>query len=633
MIKKIFTYFFIFLALYTTHLFGWIYPEHRDIMLLAIKNLSPSDRELLDSLWAEVRKKHSDRLTLDVIEPYQFRNPHYLDYASWPAISADHSCSSQNMLDIVLNSDWILEVADIAAKLKIDLKQYGPKDAKITENALRDADIKLQRADPDYATRAGSNNAHFLLALKNINTNLREYLNLCIKEGAELNAIGVYAWFHYSALIKISRLKNNKLDKDKISSLVLSALADEAFALHFLEDVFAAGHVAGTWGNASQRKGTHDYYNKRGLRINTWRGDNFIITGDAYMRDEDAKRAAEIVKLSLEQFLLAASGKIENFVNNNEINLFTPDSFNVCKTNYFPKRNYDPNYILLLEKIVSRTPVPGLTSGIGELPRFKAELGLFMGISPSLNASLISGGFGPTQKTIGFIGGIEATIRLGFGLDGVLNESGDGLIYLGLGWREDASSSTGTFDIPEESKYGSIFSAIPARPSFSGRLRVPFYLIPGDLLLLGPILYFTSPKTIQNMAVVAGNGGLIPWHSGITTSIGRFQFVLGREVGLYLYGRTKARDAIFVLAPDKDGLLLPTVVSYRSTQLELPILEYRPTRSFATNQSSTLLFQFYGGIDFPQHIEVVDQPDFPTPKLKNVWFWGLRMIFDWRHYF
>ena len=37
------------------------------------------------------------------------------------------------------------------------------------------------------------------------------------------------------------------------------------------------------------------------------------------------------------------------------------------------------------------------------------------------------------------------------------------------------------------------------------------------------------------MAVIAGNGGLIPWHSGIATSFGRFQIVLGREMGVYFF--------------------------------------------------------------------------------------------------
>jgi hypothetical protein len=37
------------------------------------------------------------------------------------------------------------------------------------------------------------------------------------------------------------------------------------------------------------------------------------------------------------------------------------------------------------------------------------------------------------------------------------------------------------------------------------------------------------------MEVGAANGGLIPWQAGVATRFGRFQFVLGREVGLSFY--------------------------------------------------------------------------------------------------
>ena len=131
------------------------------------------------------------------------------------------------------------------------------------------------------------------------------------------------------------------------------------------------------------------------------------------------------------------------------------------------------------------------------------------------------------------------------------------------------------------------------------------------------------------MAVMSANGGLIPWHSGIGTAIGRFQFILGREIGVYLYGRTKERDAIFYLGSDG----LASIISFRSTQVEFPILEFRPSRSFATDQSSALLFQFYGGLDIPHHIEVIEPIGVSKPDLENVWFWGIRLIFDWRHYF
>ncbi len=85
-----------------------------------------------------------------------------------------------------------------------------------------------------------------------------------------------------------------------------------------MQDVFASGHVAGTWGDASQRKGTHDYYNEMGLKTSTWEGENVVLTGDAWMRNEDAIRAAKVVSLSLEQLLDAFKGMYPGIIYNKE---------------------------------------------------------------------------------------------------------------------------------------------------------------------------------------------------------------------------------------------------------------------------------------------------------------------------
>ena len=58
------------------------------------------------------------------------------------------------------------------------------------------------------------------------------------------------------------------------------------------------------------------------------------------------------------------------------------------------------------------------------------------------------------------------------------------------------------------------------------------------------MLFFIDQEALTSVGVAAVNGGLIPWQAGIETSFGRFQFVLGREVAVYLYGRTKERDAL-----------------------------------------------------------------------------------------
>ena len=607
--------------------FAWIFPEHRDITFIAIQNLSPEYRTILDSLWAEARAGYESRLSEAVTDATQSLKPAHLDYATWPAIAGDHSCSARNMLHNILDTDWILKVADVTAQLKIDLA--GSKSRHDHINAFRDADVNLQRVDPEYATRAGSNNVHFLLARPEPNIGVKEYLISCLKAGAELNALGAYTWYHISALYKASGYSQERLSDKQRSELILSALADEAFALHFLEDAFASGHTAGTWGNAAQRKGTHDYYNERGLEITTWDGKRRILTGDAYMRPEGAEFAAISVRLSIEQLLDAASGKSTfNYEYDNNLIEALPDSFNVCKNIYMPKRVVDPNIIDPCAKILVTTPIPGLATGLGELPRFRSELGLFIGANASMHGNTVNGGFGVNQNRPGATAGIDAGIRLGIGLEGVMHGGGDGLVFLDFGWRQDGSSTMKFGNSPVLQDAGQFSAAIPGREAFTFRIRMPFYIVPFDLLITSPI-FFIAPETYASMAVTAGLGGLIPWQAGIETGIGRFQFILGREMGVALYGRGDVKDALLISLDDASTAL----VNFRSTQLDFPIVEYRPFRTFASDQSSSLVLQMNFGVDIP-HNEIVKLPqNIDTPELRPVWYLGLRAAFDWRYYF
>jgi len=629
--KKIFFHFllvFVLFISFTQKSFAWVYPEHRQIALLAIQNLSPEYRALLDQYWSIARTGFSKRLTESVIDTLQGVKPTQLDYASWAAIAGDHSCSPVDMLNSVLYSEWILKVADIAAQLKVDLARAKNRAEEI--NAIRNSDIRLQRADLAYATRAGSNNVHFLLARPNVNTELKEYMKACLSQGSPLNALGAYSWFHISAIEKAARYASESLSPQEKSALMLSALADEAFALHFLEDAYAAGHIAGTWGDVSIRKGTHDYYNEKGLEVVSWDGKRMVMKGDAFMRAEDAIVAAYNVRISLEQFIDAASGKLHINYQTDPMSLMnTPDSFNVCKNNFMPPRQAD---IMLLAPVLIKTPVPGLATGAGEFPRFRSEMGTFIGVSSALDGSSLSGGFGTTQTHPGFVGGIEANLRFGFGMEGVLNEAGDGLVFIQFGWKLDGASSMQIAN-NLQNYANSITAAIPGRSAYNLRMRLPFWLIPGDLVVLGPIMYLISPKAAASMAVAAGNGGLIPWQSGIATSIGRFQFVLGREIGISLYGLSKTKDAMVIPVNNGTSAVL---VDYKSTLLDFPFLEYMPfNRSFSQWQSSSMLVQLSVGVDIPYGATVVQQPGMPVlpvPALKSIWQIGIRIIFDWRHY-
>ena len=433
------------LACATSPAFAWVYPEHRDIAVLGVESLDPERKAQFDRLWAEARVGHEKRLCEQGADTAQGVMPECIDWAAMSAIAGDHSCSSKQLLDTVNASEWILAVAEVAAQLKVDLLRISKTSPAASQqestglisdlrrqmeseavradrvNALRIADVRLQRADAEYATRAGSNNAHFLLARPKVDTTGREYMDATVFVGSELNAVGVWGRYHLSALQKATRLARENLAAEERSALARAMLADEAFALHFMEDVFAAGHVAGTWGDVSQRKGTHDYYNESGLEVRTWQAgaNTTVLMGDAHMRPEDAERAAAAVRLSLEQVLDTAAGR------SRKTNLpYTPaapaepEAFDVCKNDklgpWSQGREAAPEAVQLGVEVLALTPVPSLGQGLGAMPRFRSELGPFIGVAGTLDVSYLEGGFTGLERwqRLRWRGGPVAAIRV-----------------------------------------------------------------------------------------------------------------------------------------------------------------------------------------------------------------------------
>src|SRR5262245_41194028 len=92
---------------------AWLYPEHRDITVLAVQRLEPAAQALLAQLWSEARTGHEMRLCAHLVDTAP-GNPACIDYAAWPAIAGDHSCSARDMLSNVLDTPWILDVARIS---------------------------------------------------------------------------------------------------------------------------------------------------------------------------------------------------------------------------------------------------------------------------------------------------------------------------------------------------------------------------------------------------------------------------------------------------------------------------------------------------------------------------------------
>lgn len=638
--------------------FGWIYPEHRDIAILAVQGLDTEHMAVFDRFWQDARLGDEERLCAEGADTEQGLAPSCIDWAALSGIGGDHSCSSQDMLETVLASDWILAVADVAAQLKEDLARIpvtappdptsksadtfnarrrfaSGKSQAQRQNALRTADTRLQRADSQYATRADTNLAHFLLARPDTNLDPYAYAELTLQVGSELNAMGVWGTFHLAALQKASRLAKEKLAPEERRVLTRAILFDEAFALHFLEDMYAAGHVAGCWGDVSQRKGTHDFYNEHGLEVFTWKGRDrtIILMGDAHMRPEDAELAAEAVRTSLEQVLDAATGRSRGY----EFP-YTPkapataETFDICKSATFPLRpeglRHEGRYKAAVKEVLLPTPVPALGPGIGSLPRSRSELGTFFGLAGAADVRNISGGFVPSQTDNGWVGGLDIGFRAGLGLEGALGDGSDGLVFGQIGFHADSPSTNKATGTALGELSGSLSAAIPARYGLSTRIRMPFYLVPGDLLFLSP-MYFLDRTRYTQMAITAADGGLIPLQQGWNTRFGRFQFILGREFGATWFGLFgDAELAAPSTLPGGPG----RVVNYKSIFLDFPILEYRPYRAFSSNHSSEVVFQLFAGVDFPYDAYVTNPPGAPSVNLDPVYSLGLRMSFDWRYY-
>ena len=589
---------------------AWVFPEHRDIAALAIGKLDAARQARLQALWTEARSGYEQRLCAQGSDPAQTG---CVDFAAWTAVSGDHSCSAQEMLGTVLTSPWVLGVEQVGARLKAQLAAAARQSDRT--NAVRNSDLALERTDPEYVTRASSNNAHFLLARPDINMQPEAYVRLALGPNVEVNTLATYTWYHLRALDRARSISQGLVPAASHAAAVRAALADEAFALHFLEDSFAAGHVAGNWGGTALRRGTHDYYSEHGLALTTWDGEHFVGQGDAFMKPADADRAANAVRDSLAQLIDSFDGKIA-LTGTDDANYGEPNSFNVCKEQRFPTAADTRADIHLLVPIFKQTPVPALAKGAGELPRFRTELGGFVGLSAGFREGVLTHGFGAHEAGASANSGFELTARAGLGMDGILDDSSDGLVFVEAGVRDDTHAIGA--------------ATIPGRGAITARLRMPFWLIPGDLAVAAPVLAFTSPAKLQKMLVGAANGGLIPWQAGIATRAGRLQFVLGREVGVSIY--RSGNDHPFLLPTPGVAPNNTTEVSLNSLAVEFPVLEWRFFRDFSVNQSSGLMLQPYVGFDKPTAVSVISPTGAPSPDAHTIVTTGVRVVFDWRHY-
>ena len=600
---------------------GWTYPEHRDISAAALERLSPARQDVLARMWKSATDG-SQPLKNSCSTPLGGYDGSCLDLAAWPAIAGDHSCSPENLRKDVVPSAWVMDVSRVAADLRRNLAEAPNESKRLDAWAL--SNHRLEAVDRDYSSRAAANTAHFLLP--RTEDELGAYLARAISTATEPNAMGLFLHYHLSALGLAARWRDNPDDP----VLAGQALATEAFALHFIEDSFSAGHVAGSWGSVAERKGTHDYYCEAGLDGSTWAGTLQTLKGDAHMRPEDLERTARLVSDAWAQLADAALGRGAASKVGKEVDpamASAAPSVDICVATKQPVTLVPPDTDKLRDEVVKQTPVPTRPANDIHLPHFRQEVGPFIGAAAGLSGGGAHGGYESSGSIGRGFGQAEIGVRFGVGLDAVIGSSGAGLVFLQVGvvYQSDQGDVCTSSCDPTLGNAG--IPRVGARNGLGTRIHMPFFVLPGDLLLAGPIVFLVDKQALKQMGIIAASGGLLGWQRTLNSGVGAFQFILGREAGVALFGY--GSHGIYGYTGSNGTV---SQYTYRSWQLDLPIVEYRPFRSFATNQALTVALQLGFGVDFPNNAHLTNPPGAPGPDLGTSWIIYLRLAFDARYY-
>jgi hypothetical protein len=606
---------------------AWIYPEHRDIAVAGLQKLTPEQQALLGRLWDEAREGYDGKLCPVPNAGDQGLVPPCLDFAAFPALSGDHSCSPRQVQDRVLRSDWILEVARVAAETKRDLAAAGTHDERV--NVMATSNLAMQSVDPEYVSRAGANNAHF--QLPRLDDDVAGYLATATLRGAPLNAMGLYFQYHLAALEMAHRYATAPLAPEERRALARRILVTEGYALHWLEDIHSSGHDVGTWGSDAWRKGTHDYYSEFGLDHVTWAGDHVVVFGDANMKRADLRRGSDAVRDSLAQLADALAPGDElgamavGFGPGTEV-IFGFDS---CQEEKQPESHAAPGLERHFADQLGAMPVPARGEGDVHVPRFREELGVFVGGFATLTGALRWGGFGP--ETPQFFGALAAGVRLGFGAESLTGSAGTGLAWLEFGLAMQTAQNM-PCDAGPECAFVGFFPIVPARTGFRLGMRLPFYVIPGDMLILGPVLAIASPSALSAVGVAAASGGLIPYQRGINIGAGTLQVVVGREFDATFFGYTGAVSILVEIPPQPDGNS-GAVAQLKSMQLNFPVLEWTPFKTFATQLVFAADLQLGFGVEIPLSAPIVYPKGLGSATVGPSWSIFLRGTFEGRYFF
>jgi hypothetical protein len=250
---------------------AWYFPEHVVIAHDAVMELP---RELRDVLDDAVLRARAEGLPLcpriDVpLEEFAQKTPiatrmlranrgvDCVPYTALPALAGDHASSPGELRRVVTTPKGLEIVSAVAFEWgKFEEAMGRLPNAPLERMSFVHAlDVDLYFIDPGYELRAQATHAHFVDA----GQTLDEAVRAASATGKVDTALAQLLAHHLRSLQLATQ------------GHVADALLEHGFAMHFLQDAFAAGHLMmteETWrrGNGSTRR-RHDFFNAKGLAV------------------------------------------------------------------------------------------------------------------------------------------------------------------------------------------------------------------------------------------------------------------------------------------------------------------------------------------------------------------------------
>lgn len=249
---------------------AWYFPEH---VVLTSDGHAALPAELRAVIAVAVAAARSEGLSLcastdlrldEVLEDVPLKTPSLVSpsrvacvpYAALPGLAGDHAADVAELRSVLTTSRGIELVTAVAYEWRRFHRSALRGQASLDRMSfVHDLDVELYFIDPGYVERARATRAHF----RDVGRSFDDVLRALGAEG-RIDEVTSRVVFHHVRSLLLAASKRPT-----------EALLEHAFALHFLEDAFASGHLvmsAASWAEGRDAvRWRHDAFNADGLLV------------------------------------------------------------------------------------------------------------------------------------------------------------------------------------------------------------------------------------------------------------------------------------------------------------------------------------------------------------------------------